>query len=36
MDDFYIWEGIYMTSGIYDLEDEVGVAPEELESIFKW
>jgi dTDP-4-dehydrorhamnose 3,5-epimerase len=27
---------IYMTSGIYDLEDEVRVAPEELESIFKW
>lgn len=27
---------IYMTSGIYDLEDEVKVAPEELESIFKW
>lgn len=27
---------IYMTSGIYDLEDEVRVAPEEWESIFKW
>ena len=27
---------IYMTSGIYDLEDEVRVALEELESIFKW
>ena len=27
---------IYMTSGIFDLEDEVRVAPEELESIFKW
>jgi dTDP-4-dehydrorhamnose 3,5-epimerase len=27
---------IYLTSGIYDLNDEIRIAPEELENIYNW